>query len=87
MNIGYKTFFFAHNVTLCNPVTFKVWVTLEFLWHHGNFKPKCFDFCIKYKPIDWTCQFHYHWLDIFGLLEEIGIESSVAFLFKFIQYV
>ena len=25
------------------------------------------------------CQFQYHWLDIF-VLEEIGIESSVAFL-------
>ena len=36
---GYKTFFFfffTHNVTLCNTVTFKVWVTLEFSRHHGN---------------------------------------------------
>ena len=29
-----------------------------------------------------TCQFHYHWLDIFGLLEEIDIKTSVAF-FKY----
>ena len=63
MHRGCKTFF-AHNVTFCNSVTFKFWVTLEFLRRHGNLKPKRFDFCFEYKPI----------------LEEIGIESSVAFL-------
>ena len=72
-----KTFlFFAHNVTLCTSVTFKFCVTLEFSRCHGNLKPKRFDFCIEYKPVDRTCPFHYQ----FGLLEEIGIESSVAFL-------
>ena len=71
--------FFAHNVTLCNSVTFKFCVTLEFSWHHGNPKPKRFDFYIKYKPVDQTCPFHYHWLELFGL----GIESCVAFLKSF----
>ena len=69
---------FAHNVTVCNSVTVEFWVTLEFLQNHGNLKPKHFDFCIKNKPVDWACQFRYHWLDIFVLLE-IDIESSVAF--------
>ena len=66
-------------------VTFKFWVTLEFSRHHCNLKPKRFDFCIKYKPIDRTCPFHYQRLELFGLMEEIGIKSSVAFL-KF-QYI
>ena len=35
-----------------NSVTFKFWVTLEFARRHGNLKPKCFDFCIEYKPVD-----------------------------------
>ena len=67
-------------------MTFKFWVSLVFSRHHGNLKPKRFDFCIKYKPIDRTCQFHYQWLELFGLLEEIGIESSVAFLKCFSIY-
>ena len=37
-------------------------------------------FCIEYKPIDRTCPFHYQRLELFGLLEEIGIKSSVAYL-------
>ena len=78
-DMGCETFFFAHNVTLCNSVTFKFCVTLEFSWHHGNPKPKRFDFYIKYKPVDRTCPFHYHWLELFGL----GIESCVAFLKSF----
>ena len=32
---------------LCNSVTFKFWVTLEYSRHHGNLKPKRFDFCIE----------------------------------------
>ena len=59
---------------------FKCWVTLKCSRCHGNIKPKRFDFCIEYKPTDRTCPFHYQWLELFGLLEEIGIESSVAFL-------
>ena len=55
-----KQLFFAHNVTFCNSVTFKFWVTLEFSRHHDNLKPQRFDFCIAYKPIDWTCPFRYH---------------------------
>ena len=64
-------------------VTFKYWVTLEFLRRHCNLKPKRFDFYIEYKPIDWTCPFHYQRLGLSGLLEEIGIKSSVAFLMCF----
>ena len=60
-------------------VTFKFWVTLEFLRRHCNLKPKCFDFCIEYKPTDRTCPFYYQRLEL-CLLEEIGIKSSVAFL-------
>ena len=67
-------------------VTFKFWVTLEFSRRHGNLKPKRFDFCIGYKQIDQTCQFRYQWLELFGLLEEIGIKSSVAFLKCFSIY-
>ena len=70
-------FFFAHNVTVCNSVTSKFFVTLKFSRRHGYLRPKHFDFCIEYKPIDRACQFHYHWLGLFGLLEEIGIESSI----------
>ena len=58
--------------------THKNWVTLEFSRHHGNLKPKRFDFCIEYKPFDRTCQLHYHWLGLFGLLEEINIESCIV---------
>ena len=63
-------------------VTFKFWVTLEFARRHCNLKPKRFDFCIEYKPIDRTYPFHYQRLELFGLLEEIGItcKSIVAFL-------
>ena len=61
-------------------VTFKFWVTLEFSRRHYNLKPKRFDFCIEYKPTDRTCPFHYQRLQLLGLLEEIGIKSSVAFL-------
>ena len=61
-------------------VTFKFWVTLEFLRRHCNLKPKHFDFCIEYKPADRTCPFHYQRLELFGLLEEICIKLSVAFL-------
>ena len=57
-----------------NSVTFKFWVTLAFLRRHGNLKPKRFEFYIDYKPIDRTCPFHYQWLELFGLLEEIGIK-------------
>ena len=67
-------------------VTFKFWVTLEFSRRHGNLKPKRFDFCIEYKPIDRTWTFDYQWLELFGLLEEIGIKSSIAF-FKVFQYI
>ena len=42
--------------------------------------PKRFDFCIEYQPVDRIYPFYYQWLELFGLLEEIGIESSVAFL-------
>ena len=77
---GYKTFFFAHNVSLCNSVTLKFWVTLEFSRSHGNLKPKRFKFRIEYNPFDRTCPFHYQWLELFGLLEENSIESNVAFL-------
>ena len=71
-----------------NFVTFKFWVTLEFSRLHGNLKPKCFDFCIKYKPVDRTCPFHYQRLELFGLLEESGIKSSVSFLkcFSILSY-
>ena len=61
-------------------VTFKFWVTREFSRIHCNLKPKRFDFCIEYKPIDQTCPFHDQRLELFGLSEEIDIKSSVAFL-------
>ena len=61
-------------------VTFKFWITLEFSRRHCNLKPKRFDFCIENKLIDRTCPFHYQRLGLFGLLEEIDIKSSVAFL-------
>ena len=61
-------------------VTFKFWVTLEFSRRHGNLLPKRFAFCIEYKPVDRAWPFHYQWLELFGLLKEIGIKSSVAFL-------
>ena len=61
-------------------VTFKFWVSFELSGRHCNLKPKRFDFCIEYKTTDRTCPFHYQWLKLFGLLEEIGIKSSVAFL-------
>ena len=77
--IGVTKPFFAHNVTLCNSVTFKFWVPLEFSRRHGDLKPKRFDFFIHCKPFDRICPFHYQWLELFGLLEEIYLESSVAF--------
>ena len=61
-------------------VTFKFWITLEFSRRNCNLKPKRFDFCIEYKRIDRTCPFHYQRLELFCLLEEIGIKSNVAFL-------
>ena len=67
-------------------VTFKFWLTLEFSRRHCNLKPKRFDFCIEYKPIDRTYSFHYQRLELFGLLEEIGIQSSVVFLKCFSIY-
>ena len=67
-------------------VIFKFWVTREFSQRHCNLKPKRFDFCIEYKPVDRTCPFHYQWLELFGLLEEIGIKSSVAFIKCFSIY-
>ena len=48
-------------------VTFKFWVTLKFSRRHCNLKPKRFDFYIER-------------LELFGLVEEIGIKSRVAFL-------
>ena len=42
-----------------NSVAFKCWVTLEFSRRHGNLKPKRFDFCIKYKPIDRVLSYLY----------------------------
>ena len=67
-------------------VTFKFWVTLEFSRRHGNRKPKRFDFCIEYKPIDRDLTIHYQWLELFGLLEETGLKSSVVFLKCFSIY-
>ena len=61
-------------------VTFKFCVTLEFSRRNCNLKPKRFDFCIEYKPVDRTCPFYYQRLELFGLLQEIGNKSSVAFL-------
>ena len=61
-------------------VTFKFRVTFEFSRRHCNLKPTRFDFCMEYKPIDPTCPFYYQRLELFGLLKEIGIKSSVAFL-------
>ena len=52
-NIRYKTSF-AHNVMLCNSVTFQFWATLELFRRHGNHTPKRFDFCIECKLTDWT---------------------------------
>ena len=67
-------------------VTFKFWVTLEFLRRHRNLKPKRFEFCIEYKPIDRTYPFYYQRLELFGLLEENAIKSSVAILKCFSIY-
>ena len=62
-------------------VTFKFWVTLEFSQCHCILKPKRFDFCIEYKLIDRIfVHFIINGLELFGLLEEIGIKSSVVFL-------
>ena len=83
--MGYKTFF-AHSATLCNSVTFKFWVALDFLRSDGNLKPKRFDFLYRCKPIDRTYPFHYQLLELFGLLEEIGIESSVFKVFQYIMF-
>ena len=55
-------------------------VTLEFSRRHGNLKPKRFDILYRMQAIDRTCPFHYQCLELFGLLEEICIESSVEFL-------
>ena len=46
----------------------------------GNRKPKPFDFDIQYKSIDKTLQFRFQRLEIFSLLDETDIESSVVFL-------
>ena len=67
-------------------MTFKFGVTLKFSRRHCNLKPKRFDFFIEYKPADRTCPFHYQRLELFGLLEQIGIKLSVAF-FKVFQYI
>ena len=78
-DIGYKTFF-VHNVTLCNSVTFKFWVTLELSRRHDNLKPKRFGILCRTQTkliILELC------LQLFGLLEEISIESSDAFLKSF----
>ena len=80
-NIGYKTFSF---IMWRNFATFKFWATLELFRHHDNHKPNPFDFGIEYKSIDRTLQFHYRWLETFGLLEETDIESSVAFLMHWV---
>ena len=73
-------------MTLFYSVTFIFWVTLEFSRRNGNLKPKRFDFCIEYKSTVLICQYHYQSLELFGLLEEIGNESSVAFV-KVFQYI
>ena len=54
----------------------KFWVTLEFSRHHGNLKPKRFDFCIKFKPIDRTCPFHYQWLELHSFIMVAAILQS-----------
>ena len=74
--IGYKTSF-AHNVSLCNSVTFKFWATLVFSRRNGNRQPKRFAFVSNTSQLV-GCQIH--WLKLFCLLQEIGIESSAAFL-------
>ena len=61
-------------------MTFKFWVTLDFFRRHGKRQIKHFDFGVEYKPNGRTCKFQYHWLEIFGHLEEIYIEASVVFL-------
>ena len=52
-------FFFAHNVMLCNSVTFRFWATLELFRRHNNHEPKRFEIDIEYKSNDRTLQFHY----------------------------
>ena len=59
-------------------VTFKFWVTLEFSRHHCNLKPKVLIFVSNTSQLIGR-PFHYQRLELFGLLEEIGIKSSVAF--------
>ena len=67
-------------------VTFQFWVTLEVILCQGKRQIKRFDFGIKYKPNGRTWPFQSQWLEIFGLLEEIYIEASVAFLKSFSIY-
>ena len=52
-----------------------------FFWRHGKrLQINHFDYGVEYKPNGRTCKFQYQWLEIFGRLEEIYIEASVAFL-------
>ena len=67
-------------ITWCSSVTFKFWVTLEFIRRHGKRQIKHFDFDVENKPNGRTCKFQYQWLEIVGRLEEIYIETSIAFL-------
>ena len=53
---------------------------LDLFWRHGKRKIKHFDFDVEYKPNGRTCKFQYQRLEMFGRLEEICIEASVAFL-------
>ena len=59
---------------------FQFWVILELIGSHGKRQIKHFDFGVDYKRNGWTYHFQYQLLEIFGLLEEIYIEASVAFL-------
>ena len=43
---------FAHNVRYGNSVTFRIWVTLEFLQYLDNQEPQRFDFCIECTSTD-----------------------------------
>ena len=63
-----------------NSVTFKFWVTLEYLRRHGNLKPNVLIFVSNTSQLIGLVHFiinDWNYLELFGLLEEIGIKSNV----------
>ena len=79
-DIGLKHFFFAHNVSYGNSVTFRIWVALESLQYLDNHEPQRFDFCIEGTSTDRTCQLYHHKVKIMFIYEGTNSLVSGAFL-------